>query len=133
MGLSVFSGDVFGSRDGVLAREMTKVHEEFLRGDLAHIRSILSERPSVKGECTLLVAGKKEGGRLSLQAVGQDIEECMETYGLRLSEAVRRVSTMHGLPKRRVYQEALRIQNLKKNGDAEQYNPSGNPTCLPEG
>jgi len=106
--------DLFGSRHGVLAREMTKIHEEFLRGDLAGIRSALSERPSIKGECTLLVAGRKKDGKPSMQVVKQDIEKHMATDGLRLSEAVRQVAATHGLPKRQIYQEALKGRKGRK-------------------
>jgi 16S rRNA (cytidine1402-2'-O)-methyltransferase len=45
----------------VLSREMTKRHEEFLRGTPAAVRDRLSSRPKVKGEITLLVAGTPTG------------------------------------------------------------------------
>ena len=48
---------VMGNRYGVLAREMTKIHEEFIRGTMSEISYTLKERPSIKGECTLLVTG----------------------------------------------------------------------------
>ncbi|MCL4854916.1 MAG: 16S rRNA (cytidine(1402)-2'-O)-methyltransferase, partial [Bryobacteraceae bacterium] len=47
---------ILGQRDVVVARELTKVHEEFLRGTAAEIRQSLAARGSVKGEITLLVA-----------------------------------------------------------------------------
>ncbi|MGD8888117.1 MAG: 16S rRNA (cytidine(1402)-2'-O)-methyltransferase, partial [Desulfobacterales bacterium] len=46
---------VLGNRSAVLAREMTKLHEEFLRGRLTEIAENLKKRPEIKGECTLLV------------------------------------------------------------------------------
>ena len=49
--------DIMGDRYGVLAREMTKLHEEFIRGLLSEILSSLNARPAIKGECTLLVTG----------------------------------------------------------------------------
>jgi 16S rRNA (cytidine1402-2'-O)-methyltransferase len=48
---------VCGDRDAVLAREMTKPHEEFIRGPLSHLEKALKQRSSVKGECTLVMAG----------------------------------------------------------------------------
>lgn len=48
-----------GPRPVVLARELTKIHEEILRGTAAEIRAQLAGRDSVKGEITLLV-GKAE-------------------------------------------------------------------------
>ncbi|MDQ2712203.1 MAG: 16S rRNA (cytidine(1402)-2'-O)-methyltransferase, partial [Acidobacteriota bacterium] len=44
--------EIFGSRPIVLAREITKIHEEFLRGAAGEIREQLAKRPSIKGEIT---------------------------------------------------------------------------------
>ncbi|MEJ2655841.1 MAG: 16S rRNA (cytidine(1402)-2'-O)-methyltransferase [Desulfobacterales bacterium] len=52
--------DMMGDRYGVLCREMTKLHEEFLRGRLSELIETLSRRRTVKGECTLLVKGCEE-------------------------------------------------------------------------
>ncbi len=49
--------DRLGDRRAVLARELTKLHEEFMHGDLSEITTQLKRRDDVKGECTLLVAG----------------------------------------------------------------------------
>ena len=49
-----------GDRRGMLSREMTKPHEEFIRGRISDILHRLDKRPVVKGECTLLVSGKTE-------------------------------------------------------------------------
>ncbi|HUS08078.1 MAG TPA: 16S rRNA (cytidine(1402)-2'-O)-methyltransferase, partial [Bryobacteraceae bacterium] len=51
--------EVLGPRQMVLTREMTKLHEEFLRGTAEEIQKELENRPSVKGEITLVV-GKAE-------------------------------------------------------------------------
>jgi 16S rRNA (cytidine1402-2'-O)-methyltransferase len=52
--------EVLGDRKACLCRELTKVHEEFMRGDLSGIAASVSERPP-RGEMTLLVSGN-EGG-----------------------------------------------------------------------
>ena len=44
-----------GARPVVVARELTKVHEEFLRGTAAEIRALLAARDAVKGEITILI------------------------------------------------------------------------------
>ena len=67
--------DAMGDRYVVFAREMTKPHEEFLRGRLSEIALQLNRRANVKGECTLLVAGSDKEGKPVLgtrQAGGQD-------------------------------------------------------------
>jgi 16S rRNA (cytidine1402-2'-O)-methyltransferase len=48
---------VFGDRSAVVARELTKAYEEFLRGTLSELHAVLAARDSVKGEIVLLVAG----------------------------------------------------------------------------
>jgi 16S rRNA (cytidine1402-2'-O)-methyltransferase len=50
--------DVFGNRKAVIARELTKIHEEFLRGDMAALRAE-TEKRRLKGESTLLIEGKR--------------------------------------------------------------------------
>jgi len=49
---------VLGARPVVVAREMTKVHEEFLRGPADEVLRVLSQRTSIKGEITLLIRGE---------------------------------------------------------------------------
>ena len=49
-------GEILGARQVVLAREITKLHEEFLRGTPSELRELLKARPAVKGEITLMIA-----------------------------------------------------------------------------
>lgn len=51
---------VFGNRAAWMARELTKMHEEWLGSDLGAIRAVLETREAVKGEITLVVAGAGE-------------------------------------------------------------------------
>ncbi len=53
--------EVLGPRQVVLAREITKLHEEFLRGTPAEVRGTLRARPSVKGEITLMIRKEQPG------------------------------------------------------------------------
>ncbi len=50
-----------GDRPAAVARELTKLHEEVLRGSLAELRAELGERPALRGECVVVVGGA--GGR----------------------------------------------------------------------
>jgi 16S rRNA (cytidine1402-2'-O)-methyltransferase len=52
--------DVLGDRPAVVARELTKVHEEFVRGRLSELRAHF-EQHAPRGEFTLVVAGADEG------------------------------------------------------------------------
>ena len=50
---------VIGNRRAVLARELTKMHEEFLRGTVEEITRKIKEMDTVRGEITVLIAGKR--------------------------------------------------------------------------
>lgn len=103
---------VFGDRQGVLSREITKPHEEFVRGSLSDILEELNRRSGVKGECTLLVSGKTTSRPLSMEVIRDEIRALAETKQYSLSEIVKRVAEAFDIPRRSVYREA--IQLLKK-------------------
>jgi len=102
--------EVFGDRTAVLSRELTKVYEEFIRGRLSEILSVLKQRTTLKGECTLLVTGfKEETGSIStsLQA---ELQRKLEVDQRRLSDIVREMALKYNVSKNEVYQEALKIK-----------------------
>ena len=92
---------VMGARPVVVARELTKLHEEFLRGTAAELHAELASRPSVKGEITLLIGKAGE-----VQADDTPLEEAVraaEQQGLPRMEAIKQVARQRGLSKREVY------------------------------
>jgi 16S rRNA (cytidine1402-2'-O)-methyltransferase len=92
---------VLGPRPVVVARELTKLHEEFLRGTAAEVQAALASRPSVKGEITLLIGKTDE-----VQADDTPLEEAVraaEQQGLPRMEAIKHVARQRGLAKREVY------------------------------
>ena len=93
---------VVGSRPAVVARELTKVHEEFLRGTAAKIRATLAARPSVKGEITLLI-GKAESTAPSDDTPLEDAVRAAEQQGVSRMDAIKQVAKKRGLSKREVY------------------------------
>ncbi|MDM8523301.1 16S rRNA (cytidine(1402)-2'-O)-methyltransferase [Desulfococcaceae bacterium HSG8] len=101
---------VMGDRYAVLSREMTKVHEEFLRGKLSEIINILKDRPLVKGECTLLLMGAGDGETVSPETLRAEIEMGLGEGNIRLSELSRNISEKYGISKKKVYAEALAIK-----------------------
>jgi 16S rRNA (cytidine1402-2'-O)-methyltransferase len=106
-----------GDRPAVLARELTKLHEEFIRLPLAALRAELAARPEIRGECTLLVAGGDEGGgageggAAALQAA---LAEGLAAGDAPLPEVVRRVARRLALPRREVYAAALALQRRER-------------------
>jgi 16S rRNA (cytidine1402-2'-O)-methyltransferase len=92
---------VLGLRQVVIARELTKVHQEFLRGTPATLRQLLAQRPAVKGEITLLVAKASET-TADDTAICEAVEGLMREGTSRM-EAIKAVARRRGLPKRAVY------------------------------
>jgi 16S rRNA (cytidine1402-2'-O)-methyltransferase len=92
---------VMGARPVVVARELTKLHEEFLRGTAAEVRAKLASRPSVKGEITLLI-GKTDEVPVDNTPL-EDAVRAAEQQGLPRMEAIKQVARQRGLSKREVY------------------------------
>jgi 16S rRNA (cytidine1402-2'-O)-methyltransferase len=93
---------VLGPRPVVVARELTKLHEEFLRGTGAEVRAQLAARPSIKGEMTLLIGKAKEGSIPSEQTLEDAVRE-LEDQGLSRMDAIKQVAKARGIGKREVY------------------------------
>ena len=98
--------DVLGpERRLVLGRELTKLHEEFLRGPAREIQAELERRPSVKGEITLLIAPAPESAPVepaSESELRAQVEAAVAS-GVSKMDAIKQVAARHGLGKREVY------------------------------
>ncbi len=85
----------------VAARELTKLHEEFLRGPASEVRTTLEKRDAVKGEFTVLV-GRSERRAPTDEPVADAVKR-WEATGLARMDAIKAVARERGLPKRDVY------------------------------
>lgn len=94
---------ILGPRRVVLARELTKIHEEFLRGTPRELQSALSERPSVKGEITLMIA-KSATVEMDESPLEEAVEKLIES-GVPRMQALKTVARSRGLSKREVYKK----------------------------
>ena len=94
--------EAMGDRAIVVARELTKLHEEYLRGTAAEIRALLEARESVKGEFTLLIA-KREGPPPDEAPVEEAVADLIRA-GMARMDAIKTVARRRGLPKREVYE-----------------------------
>jgi 16S rRNA (cytidine1402-2'-O)-methyltransferase len=101
---------VMGDRKAVTARELTKVHEEIIRGPLSKMVKRMAARPPLKGECTLLVAGCDTERSTDRAAIQSHLRRLHYQHRGSLSDLVKEVAREYGLPKRVVYEEALRIK-----------------------
>jgi 16S rRNA (cytidine1402-2'-O)-methyltransferase len=90
----------------VVARELTKIHEEFLRGTAAEIRAQMAERGVVKGEITLLI-GKASGPAPDGTPLGEAVEALVRAGAPRM-DAIKQVARQRGLSKRKVYDQLLK-------------------------
>ena len=93
----------------VLGREVTKLHEEFLRGPASEVLESLKKRGVVKGEITLLI-GKAEEGTVATAAFGREtvrrrVEQLMAEEKIDEKAALKRVAKERGVSKSEAYRE----------------------------
>jgi 16S rRNA (cytidine1402-2'-O)-methyltransferase len=102
-----------GDRNAMLAREMTKLHEEFVRGTVSQILRTIRARPGLKGECTLLVAGFEGKEELNSEIITAEIKAALEKQQFGLSEIAKLIAQKYGLSKNKVYEIALKVKGQR--------------------
>ncbi|MFT3988929.1 16S rRNA (cytidine(1402)-2'-O)-methyltransferase [Aestuariivirga sp.] len=107
--------ETFPGRLVAVARELTKLHEEILRGTASEVAATLAARPAVKGEITLLIGPPAEGeGKASAEDLEAAIAEV--SASLPASKAAAEIAKRFGLPKKDIY---ARILAAKAEADGE--------------
>lgn len=102
------------ARHVVLARELTKLHEEFLRGTAGEVLAALQSRESVKGEITLLIGKCEEhtAGTKNATSAGasvrQRIAQLVSEENLDEKAALKKVAKERGVSKSEIYREMQR-------------------------
>ena len=96
---------VLGPRPVALARELTKIHEEVLRGTAAEIREELEARDVIKGEMTLMIGKATEP--LPDDTPLEEAVEALVNAGTPRMDAIKQVARRRGLSKREVYDQLL--------------------------
>jgi 16S rRNA (cytidine1402-2'-O)-methyltransferase len=105
---------VFGpAQHVVIARELTKLHEEFLRGAVSELRTQLAARPSIRGEIVLMLAPSMAENENAEQRVSIAVEVAALSTAAGISEmdALKRVARDRGIGKSDAYRELQREQN----------------------
>ena len=94
--------EVLGDRECSLARELTKVHEEFLRGTISEI---LEEVDGLKGEMVICIAGNSDEPKKDIDAgfILDTVREAI-SRGMSTSDAVKETAKKLNIPKNRVYE-----------------------------
>jgi 16S rRNA (cytidine1402-2'-O)-methyltransferase len=102
--------DRLGRRSAVIARELTKVHEEFLRGDLAELL-VRARRTPLRGEMTLLIGGAQPGedrpADLPTAPIRDRVEQIMREQNLDRKAALKQAARERGLTRREAYEQML--------------------------
>lgn len=108
--------ELLGDREAVLARELTKIHEEFVRGRLSDLAARY-RNDTPRGEITLLIAAPKKGSpqpdaaHLTLAERVRDLER----EGIDRKSALKQAARERGIPKREAYRRLLLEQTIKTN------------------
>lgn len=97
--------DIFVGRNAVLAKEITKMHEEILRGTISEIIDSLRNR-TIAGEYVIIVEGKSKEP-ISIEEALEEIMSLMKR-GKGRKEAVKIVAEQYGLSKKELYDKSLR-------------------------
>ena len=92
-----------GDRQAVVARELTKTHEEFLRGTLTEIHADLAARESVRGEIVLLIAGAADSPAGDIEVPLPARVQQLVAEGASPMDAVKSAAKEYGLSKREAY------------------------------
>jgi len=97
--------EVLGDRQAIIARELTKLHEEFARGKLSELSARFTQKKDVRGEIVLLI-----GGAPATEATAPKSEVAPSS---RLVERVRELET-EGLDAKSALKQAAREFGMKR-------------------
>lgn len=113
----VFIGELIGAwgdREAVACRELTKLHEEFIRGRLSAVAENLRQREDIRGEFTLMVTGNTPDETAAMEDALAEIRDWLLEYEGDTNCMAKTIAKKYGLPKKIVYREVLKA---KKNRD----------------
>ena len=108
--------NILGDKKACLAREITKLHEEYIRGSLSEILKTLEEKKIIKGECTLFVQGMGKRKPVNQEELKKILLERLPTSNLGTSGLAEQISKEYCLSKSKVYDIILLLK--------QQQNPS---------
>ena len=102
--------ELLGDRQAVLAREVSKVYEEFLRGSLEELTRAAESR-ELRGEMTLVISGSAGESRVDEDRLKAEIRD-LKDRGLRVKEIAEILGERFGYPKKEIYRLALLAEKL---------------------
>ena len=99
---------VLGNRKAALVREITKLYEEAVRGDLSSLAERYKEEPP-KGECVIVVSGEQTG-----EESGEGLDEMLARFmseGMSVKDAAKQAAMLLDIPKNEAYRRANELKN----------------------
>jgi 16S rRNA (cytidine1402-2'-O)-methyltransferase len=99
------AAEILGDRRACLVRELTKIHEEILRGTLVELAAEIARRGSVLGEVTLVVGGAQKTVKMSVEEI---VRAALSDASGSSRDFAREISERTGLSRKEVYAEILR-------------------------
>lgn len=96
---------IYGDRQVVLVRELTKLYEEYQRGSISELLEYIAENP-LKGECLLIVSGQDQAVLTEAAAEGLNPAELVSSLveaGEKPNQAIKKVAKTYGLNRQEVY------------------------------
>jgi 16S rRNA (cytidine1402-2'-O)-methyltransferase len=106
--------EMLGDRQVVVARELSKIYEEFIRGPVTEVLVAVSQG-TVRGEIVILVA-PGEAVQEQTEALDTLLQRFLDEEGLSVKDAARKAALITGSSRNEAYSEALRLRN-----EAEQH------------
>ncbi len=99
------AAEAFGERRACVVRELTKIHEEILRGTLPELAAEIAGRESVLGEITVVIGGGRKTVTLSVEEI---VRAALEDASGSSRDLAREIAERTGLSRKEVYAEILR-------------------------
>lgn len=100
---------VLGARQASVARELTKIHEEFLHGTLPELLAILQARSKIQGEITLVIERGEATQPVSVwpDSIKEHLEAEIEKSGLTRNEALKSIARQRGITRKEAYKKLV--------------------------
>ena len=110
--------EILGDRRAAIARELTKLHEQFIRGSVSEIIAHFDANEP-RGEMTLVIAGNREDNLRAVESISisEQVELLAREQGLSRSDAIKQAARSRGLSKREAYQLLLHEKESNENED----------------
>ena len=106
--------EVLGERQVVVARELSKIYEEFIRGSVPEVMAAVAQGKA-RGEIVILIA-PGEAVQEETEALDTLLQRLLDKEGLSVKDAARKAAMITGTSRNEAYSEALRLRT-----DAEQH------------